>query len=98
MSTRPPKEYSVSHLTEKFIWPKRSFDRKSESLKENEKKKSRICKKSSCFVDSCVRGWAIKPNFLIQSRNMGFVQHIKEIFFVENGGQRSSQEENEKKN
>jgi hypothetical protein len=28
---------------------------------------------------------------------MGFVQHIKEIFFVENGGQRNSQEENEKK-
>jgi hypothetical protein len=28
---------------------------------------------------------------------MGFVQHIKEIVFVENGGQRNSQEENEKK-
>jgi hypothetical protein len=28
---------------------------------------------------------------------MGFVQHIKEIFFVENGGQRNSQKENEKK-
>jgi hypothetical protein len=28
---------------------------------------------------------------------MKFVQHIKEIFFVENGGQRNSQEENEKK-
>jgi hypothetical protein len=28
---------------------------------------------------------------------MKFVQHIKEIFFVENGGQRYSQEENEKK-
>jgi hypothetical protein len=29
---------------------------------------------------------------------MKLVQHIKEIFFVENGGQRNSQEENEKKN
>jgi hypothetical protein len=29
---------------------------------------------------------------------MKFVQHIKEIFFVENGGQRNSQEENEKEN
>jgi hypothetical protein len=29
---------------------------------------------------------------------MKFIQHIKEIFFVENGGQRKSQEENEKKN
>jgi hypothetical protein len=29
---------------------------------------------------------------------MKFVQYIKEIFFVENGGQRNSQEENEKKN
>jgi hypothetical protein len=29
---------------------------------------------------------------------MKFVQHIKEIFFVENGGQRNSQEENEKNN
>jgi hypothetical protein len=29
---------------------------------------------------------------------MKFVQHIKEIFFVENGGQRNYQEENEKKN
>jgi hypothetical protein len=28
---------------------------------------------------------------------MKFVQHIKEIFFVENGGQRNSQEENGKK-
>jgi hypothetical protein len=28
---------------------------------------------------------------------MKFVQHIKEIFFVENGGQRNSHEENEKK-
>jgi hypothetical protein len=28
---------------------------------------------------------------------MKFVQHIKEIFFVENGGQRNSQEENRKK-
>jgi hypothetical protein len=28
---------------------------------------------------------------------MKFVQHIKEFFFVENGGQRNSQEENEKK-
>jgi hypothetical protein len=28
---------------------------------------------------------------------MKFVQYIKEIFFVENGGQRNSQEENEKK-
>jgi hypothetical protein len=28
---------------------------------------------------------------------MKFVQYIKEIFFVENGGQRISQEENEKK-
>jgi hypothetical protein len=26
---------------------------------------------------------------------MKFVQHIKEIFFVENGGQRNSQKENE---
>jgi hypothetical protein len=29
---------------------------------------------------------------------MKFVQHIEEIIFVENGGQRNSQEENEKKN
>jgi hypothetical protein len=29
---------------------------------------------------------------------MKFVRHIKEIFFVENGGQRNSQEEHEKKN
>jgi hypothetical protein len=29
---------------------------------------------------------------------MEFVQHIKEIFFVENDGQRNFQEENEKKN
>jgi hypothetical protein len=29
---------------------------------------------------------------------MKFVQHIKEIIFVENGGQRKSPEENEKKN
>jgi hypothetical protein len=28
---------------------------------------------------------------------MRFVQNIKEIFFVENGSQRNSQEENEKK-
>jgi hypothetical protein len=28
---------------------------------------------------------------------MKFVQHIKEIIFVENGGQRNSQEENQKK-
>jgi hypothetical protein len=28
---------------------------------------------------------------------MEFVQHFKEIFFVENGGQRNSQEGNEKK-
>jgi hypothetical protein len=28
---------------------------------------------------------------------MKFVQHIKEIFFVESGGQRNSQEESEKK-
>jgi hypothetical protein len=28
---------------------------------------------------------------------MKFIQHIKEIFFVENGGQRNSQEENKKK-
>jgi hypothetical protein len=28
---------------------------------------------------------------------MGLVQHIKEIFFVENGGQRNSQEEYKKK-
>jgi hypothetical protein len=28
---------------------------------------------------------------------MGLVQHIREIFFVENGDQRISQEENEKK-
>jgi hypothetical protein len=27
---------------------------------------------------------------------MKFVQHIKEIFFVESGGQRNSQEQNEK--
>jgi hypothetical protein len=29
---------------------------------------------------------------------MKFFQHIKEIFFVEKGGQHNSQEENEKKN
>jgi hypothetical protein len=29
---------------------------------------------------------------------MKFVQHIQKIFFVENGGQRNSQEENQKKN
>jgi hypothetical protein len=29
---------------------------------------------------------------------MGFVQHIKAIILLENGGQRNSQEENEKKN
>jgi hypothetical protein len=28
---------------------------------------------------------------------MGFVQHIKAIILLENGGQRNSQEENEKK-
>jgi hypothetical protein len=28
---------------------------------------------------------------------MKFVQHIQKIFFVENGGQRNSQEENQKK-
>jgi hypothetical protein len=28
---------------------------------------------------------------------MKFIQHIKEIFFVEHGGQRNSPEENEKK-
>jgi hypothetical protein len=28
---------------------------------------------------------------------MEFVQHIKEIIFVENGGQRNSQKENQKK-
>jgi hypothetical protein len=28
---------------------------------------------------------------------MGFVQHIEEIILLENGGQRNSQEENEKK-
>jgi hypothetical protein len=28
---------------------------------------------------------------------MKFVRHIKEIFLVKNGGQRNSQEENEKK-
>jgi hypothetical protein len=34
---------------------------------------------------------------LISIGNMKFFQHIKEIYFVENGGQRNFQEENEKK-
>jgi hypothetical protein len=60
-------------------------------------KKPRICKNISCFVDSCVGVWAIKPYFRFSICNMKFVQNIKETFFVENGGQRNSQEENENK-
>jgi hypothetical protein len=41
--------------------------------------------------------WTFSPNLLFSIRSVGFVQHIKEIFFVENGGQRNSQEENQKK-
>jgi hypothetical protein len=55
------------------------------------------CKNISCFVDSCVRVWIIKPNLWFSICNMKFVQHIKEIFFVKNGSQSNSQEENKKK-
>jgi hypothetical protein len=62
---------------------------------ENEKKIKDLQK--NFLLCGLVGVWAIKPNFLFSICNMKFFQHIKEIFFVENSGQRYSQKENEKK-
>jgi hypothetical protein len=67
------------------------------SQEEREKITKGLQKKKSGFVDSCVGVWAIKPNLCFSICNIKFVEYIKKIYFLENGGQRNSQEENEKK-
>jgi hypothetical protein len=66
-------------------------------IRKKMKKKPRIGKKISCFVASFGRVWTFSPNFQFSICNLGFVQHIKAIILLKNGGQRNSQEENEKK-
>jgi hypothetical protein len=55
-------------------------------------KKSRTCKKISCYMDLCIGVWTFSPNLGFSTFNIRFDQHIKEVILLENGGQRNSQE------